>query len=110
MSKPALPTLTHLQFLVLGVLSGGDRPGRGIRDVLAHYGIRRTAPAFYQLMARLEKDKLVQGRYEPVTVGDQTVTERWYTVTPAGLRRWQAAQAFYEQVSRAAARLRWSDT
>jgi DNA-binding PadR family transcriptional regulator len=77
--------------------------------VLTQYGIRRTAPAFYQLMARLEKEKLVQGRYEPVTVGDQAVTERWYTITPAGLRRWQTAQAFYEQVSRAAARLRWSD-
>ena len=109
MSKPALPTLTHLQFLVLGVLRNEDHPGRAIRQVLAHYGIRRTGPAFYQLMARLEKERLVQGRYEPVTVGDQMVTERWYTITAAGARRWQAAQAFYEQVSRTAARLRWSD-
>jgi hypothetical protein len=60
-------------------------------------------------MARLEKERLVQGRYEPVTVGDQTVTERWYSATAAGVRRWQAAQAFYEQVSRSSARLRWSD-
>jgi DNA-binding PadR family transcriptional regulator len=109
MSKPGLPTLTHLQFLVLGVLRAEDLPGRAVRQVLAQYGIRRTAPAFYQLMARLEKERLVQGRYEPVTVGDQTVTERWYSATAAGVRRWQAAQAFYEQVSRSSARLRWSD-
>jgi len=109
MSRPVLPTLTHLQFLVLGVLRTDDQPGRVVRDVLAQYGVRRTGPAFYQLMGRLEKDRLVQGRYEPITVGDQTVTERWYTITPAGTRRWQAAQAFYEQVARASGRLRWSD-
>ena len=109
MSKPALPTLTHLQFLVLGILRTEDQPGRALRQILAQYGIRRTGPAFYQLMARLEKERLVQGRYEPVTVGDQTVTERWYSITAPGQRRWQAAQAFYDQVSRAAARLRWSD-
>ncbi|MEO8678627.1 MAG: helix-turn-helix transcriptional regulator [Vicinamibacterales bacterium] len=109
MSKQALPTLTHLQFLVLGVLRSTDRPGRTVRQVLATYGVRRSAPAFYQLMARLERDGLVEGRYEQVTVGDQAVTERHYHLTTDGARRWSRAQAFYEQVGRVAARVRWSD-
>ncbi|MFM8532577.1 MAG: hypothetical protein ACKOEC_03135 [Acidimicrobiia bacterium] len=66
MSRPQLPDLTHLQLLVLGVLRSADQPGRALREALAAYGIRRTGPAFYQLMARLEKDRLVDGRYEQI--------------------------------------------
>jgi DNA-binding PadR family transcriptional regulator len=109
MSKPQLPDLTHLQFLVLGVLRGDQQPGRVVRDALAGYGIRRTGPAFYQLMARLEKDRLIDGWYEQITVGDQAVTERRYRITPDGKKRWNEARAFYDHVARAAAKLRWSD-
>ena len=109
MSKPQLPVLTHLQFLVLGVLRNEDLPGRTLREALSGYGIRRTGPAFYQLMARLEKDRLVDGRYEQITVGDQAVTERRYRITSEGKKRWSEARAFYEHVARAATKLRWSD-
>jgi len=109
MSKPQLPALTHLQFLVLGVLRNDDFAGRALREVLAGYGFRRTGPAFYQLMARLEKDRLVDGRYEQITVGDQAVTERHYRITADGKKRWSEARAFYEHVARAATKLRWSD-
>lgn len=106
---PAVPILTHLQFLVLGVLRGEPQPGRTLRKALAAYGVRRTGPAFYQLMARLEKERLVDGWYEQVTVGDQAVTERHYRITADGTRRWNEARAFYQQVVRASAKLRWSD-
>jgi DNA-binding PadR family transcriptional regulator len=109
MSKPQLPDLTHLQFLILGVLRGDEQPGRILRDALAGYGIRRTGPAFYQLMARLEKDGLVDGWYEQVTVGDQAVTERRYRITADGKKQWNEARAFYDHVARAATKLRWSD-
>ena len=109
MSKPQLPALTHLQFLVLGVLRNEDLPGRTLRDALAGYGIRRTGPAFYQLMGRMEKERLVDGRYEQITVKDQAVTERRYRITADGKKRWSEARAFYEHVARAAAKLRWSD-
>jgi DNA-binding PadR family transcriptional regulator len=109
MSKPQLPELTHLQFLVLGVIRAEDQPGRAVREALAGYGFRRTGPAFYQLMARMEKDGLVDGWYELVTVGDQAVTERRYRITPDGKKRWNEARAFYEHVARVATKLRWSD-
>ena len=105
--KRTLPALTHLQFLVLGVLRHEEQPGRVIRRALASYGVRRTAPAFYQLMSRLEGAGLVTGRYEQVIVGDQAVTERRYRITPEGNRMWARAQDFYEEVGRLGA-MGWS--
>ena len=110
MSKPQLPELTHLQFLVLGILRSADQPGRALRDALAGYGFRRTGPAFYQLMARLERDGLIEGWYEQVTVGDQAVTERRYRLRPTGARLWTDARDFYAEIAaRGVASPRWSD-
>ena len=55
-----------------------------VRELLGRYGVRRTAPAFYQMMARLERDGLIDGWYGQVVVGDQAVTERRYRITKAG--------------------------
>jgi|SRR5678816_482565 DNA-binding PadR family transcriptional regulator len=109
MRKPQLPGLTHLQFLVLAVLHGGEQPGRVVRDALAAYGVRRSAAAFYQMMARLERAGLVDGYYGQVVVGDQNVTERRYRITPAGTRIWSDTRAFYESVDVASLKQRWSD-
>ena len=109
MQKRTLPALTHLQFLVLGVLRTREEPGRVLRQALAAYGVRRSAPAFYQLMARLERAGLVEGWYEQVLVGDQAVTERRYRITAEGSRLWVRAQTFYEEVARLSSRVRWSD-
>jgi DNA-binding PadR family transcriptional regulator len=95
--RDQLPAITHLQFLVLGVLLTDERPGRVIRDTIAAYGVRRSAPAFYQMMARLERDGLIEGWYEQVTVGDQAVTERRYRIKPAGSKLWTQTRAFYEK-------------
>ena len=104
-----LPALTHLQFLVLGVLLAEEQAGRAIRKAIAGYGVRRSGPAFYQLMARLERDGLVRGWYEPIVVGDQAVTERRYRITAAGVKLWDQTRAFYDSVATAAVRERWSD-
>ena len=98
-----LPPLSHLQFLALGVILSAEEPGRVIRDVVADYGVQRTGAAFYQLMARLERDGLVEGWYEPVIVGDQAVRERRYRITAAGTRAWRQTRVFYESVAAAAA-------
>lgn len=103
-----LAPLTSLQFLILSTLVGGEQSGRAVRALIARHGVRRTAPAFYQMMARLERAKLVEGWYEQIIVGDQAVTERRYRLKPAGLRVWNETSAFYERTG-AAARQRWSD-
>lgn len=109
MAKRALPALTHLHYLVLGVLRSEEQPGRVLRQALARYGVRRSGPAFYQLMARIERAKLVEGWYEQVTVGDQAVTERRYRITREGARLWADAHRFYDELARMPARVRWSD-
>jgi DNA-binding PadR family transcriptional regulator len=98
-----LPPLSHLQFLALGVILSTEEPGRVIRDVVADYGVRRTGAAFYQLMARLERDGLIEGWYEAIVVGDQAVRERRYRITASGTRAWRQTWAFYETVAAAAA-------
>ena len=109
MQDRKLPDLTHLQFLVLGVLLTGEQSGRTLRRAIEEYGIGRSAPAFYQMMARLERDGLVEGWYEQVQTGDQAVTERRYRTTAAGSRMWRQTRAFYEMVSLGVARRRWSN-
>jgi DNA-binding PadR family transcriptional regulator len=109
MRKRQLPDLTHLQFLVLGILHGGEQPGRVVREALSSYGVRRTTAAFYQMMARLERDRLVEGYYGQVVIGDQNVTERRYRITAAGQKMWAETHAFYESVGTAALEHRWSN-
>src|SRR5438132_848186 len=103
-----VPHISHLQFLALAVLLGGEHPGRVIRDAAADFGVRRSAAAFYQMMARLEKDGLADGWYEQITVGDQAVTQRRYRITANGSKAWMQARTFYETVAVAAAERRWS--
>jgi DNA-binding PadR family transcriptional regulator len=105
----SLPAITHLQFLVLGALRSEEHAGRTLREALASYGVRRTAPAFYQLMSRLESSGLVEGRYEPIIVGDQAVTERRYRITAAGQQAWTRAYEFYVEVGRLSSKVRWSN-
>ena len=104
-----LPRLTHLQFLVLGLLRNGEQPGRLLRDALASHGVKRTAPAFYQLMARLERDGLVEGWYGQITVGAQAVTERRYRLRPQGRKWWDEARDFYTAIGALGVPPRWCD-
>jgi hypothetical protein len=76
---------------------------------MEQYGLRRSAPAFYQMMARLERDGMVEGWYEQVKVSDQFVTERRYRTTAAGARMWERAYAFYKGIHVSVAERRWSD-
>ena len=109
MASKRLPRLTHLQFLVLGLLRVGEQPGRAVREGLAAHGVTRTSPAFYQLMARLERDGLIEGWYEQITVRDQAVTERRYRLRPQGARLWAEARDFYADIAGRTIKARWSD-
>lgn len=90
-----LPDITHLQCFLLVALMGGEQTGRTLREKLASEGQLKSAPAFYQLMARLEDAKLVKGRYDQKVIGGQIIKERVYTVTGAGERAVSDVQEFY---------------
>jgi DNA-binding PadR family transcriptional regulator len=95
MSLDHLPAITHLQFFVLGLLRDEPQAGRDIRAELRRHGIRRTAPAFYQMMARLEDGGLVEGWYDQKVVEGQIIKERHYRLRPAGARAWAVTRDFY---------------
>ena len=91
-----MPRLSHLQFLVIGIVHGRELAGREIRaELKKSFGIRRSGPAFYQLMARLEDAGWVEGTYHQDVVEGQMIRERHYTVTVAGARAWRASRDFY---------------
>ena len=90
-----LPPVTHLQFLILEALDGAERAGRDLRTLLAAHKIRNSAPAFYQMMGRLEDAGLVDGRYDQRVVAGQHLKERRYRITKAGVRAVAETRAFY---------------
>ncbi len=92
---PRIPRLSHLQFLILGALRGRELAGRELRGHLADFGVRKSGPAFYQLMARLEDGGLVEGRYQQEIVEGQIIRERLYVASADGLRAWEASRDFY---------------
>jgi DNA-binding PadR family transcriptional regulator len=95
MSPRTVPAITHLQFLVLTLLRQGPRVGRHVRRGLAQHGVRRSAPAFYQMMARLEDAGLVEGDYDQKVIDRQIIKERRYTLTRQGDTSWKATRDFY---------------
>lgn len=92
------PRLSHLQFLILGTLLQGRRPGREIRDDLRRFGVRRSGPGFYQLMGRLEEAGFVEGSYEQKIVEGQIIRERTYVLNTSGRLAWNRCRQFNEMV------------
>ena len=81
-----MPKVSHLQAVVLECLGTQQRSGRDLRRTLAQHSIRKSGPAFYQLMARLEEAGFVEGAYSLKATHGEVIKER----TIAGL---QAARA-----------------
>ena len=92
------PRLSHLQFLVLGTLLQGRRPGREIREELRRFGVKRSGPGFYQLMSRLEESELIEGSYNQKVVEGQIIRERTYHLRGAGRTAWNQCRKFSESV------------
>ena len=90
-----LPSTTHLQFLILGALRGEPTTGRALREHLEEFQVKRSGPAFYQLMARMEDGGLVEGWYVQQVISGQIIRERQYRITATGTRAWQASRDFY---------------
>ena len=90
-----VPRLSHLQFLVVGILRAQSVPGREVRERLKAFEVRKSGPAFYQLMSRLEDAGLVDGTYHQEIVDGQIIRERHYTITVDGIRAWEGSRDFY---------------
>ena len=95
-----IPRLSHLQFLVVGIVRGGSIPGRIVRARLSDFGVRKSGPGFYQLMARLEDAGLVEGHYHQEVVEGQIIRERHCTLTARGSKAWDGSRDFYVEAIR----------
>ncbi len=89
------PTITDLQFLVIEALRGEELAGHELRGRLAAQGARKDGPAFYQMMGRLERASLVEGRYVQLEVEGNIVKERRYKLRGNGELAYRAKLNFY---------------
>jgi DNA-binding PadR family transcriptional regulator len=96
-----LPDVSHLQYLILAALLNGSSSGRQVREFLASHGEKKSGPAFYQLMARMEDAKFVTGKYEQKIVEGQIIKERIYEPTGGGVAAFEATRDFYAALSNA---------
>lgn len=94
-----MPAITHLQFLLLAALSQRPKTGRELREDLMKASIRKSGPAFYQMMARMEAGDLVNGWYSQTIVDGQIIKERNYKIMPKGRIRLVEYRVFYEESS-----------
>lgn len=93
-----LPPLTGLQFLVIDIIGAKKIKGAEIREQLnREHKVTKTGPAFYQLMARLEEAKFVEGWYEQEVIEGQIIKQRRYRVTGFGERARRDTLQFFSQ-------------
>ena len=91
-----LPDITHLQFEILRMLiEGGELSGSELRGGLRKWGWKKSAPAFYQLMSRLQDAKHVKGIDRLDTVNGFRVKRRDYKITMDGRRAAIQLHDFY---------------
>lgn len=91
-----LPPLTHLQFAILNVIGASSISGKDLRKSLAQeHNVKKSGPAFYQLMARLEEAKFVEGSYKQEIIDGQIIKERNYKITGKGISAMNRTKSFY---------------
>ena len=96
-NKTVIPRLSHLQFAVLEVLGTATKRGKDLRTSLSELGIKKSGPAFYQMMARLEEAKFVEGWYEQQIIDGQIIKERHYRITGHGIDAFKGTRKFYSR-------------
>lgn len=90
------PIITHLQFLAIeSILSGIN--GVEIWEYLLRHNQTKTSSSYYMLMRRLEKTKMIKGKYHIAQRATQGVRERIFTVTPLGIAAYHECMEFYRQ-------------
>lgn|ERR1039457_643282 len=93
--KIAIPQLSHLQFAVLDVLGTDVGSGKELRKRLSERGIKKSGPSFYQMMARLEEAKFVEGSYKQEIIEGQIIKERQYRIVADGVRALNRTKQYY---------------
>ncbi|MEQ9504462.1 MAG: helix-turn-helix transcriptional regulator [Deltaproteobacteria bacterium] len=95
-----MPALTALQYLVLRALISGELGAKDLKEVLRDNDVKKSSPAFYQLMTRLEEKGYIDAWWDEEADHHRT---RKYRITGEGQRSVHQTEAFYTAVNRALA-------
>jgi len=87
--------LTEQQFKIVEALIPGERFGKELRAHLKACGFRKSGPAFYQLMARMEEAGLVRGWYDQKIVDGQIIKQRRYKALGKAMRSFDETRQFF---------------
>lgn len=92
-----LPTLTHLQFLVLDLIQNahGAIAAQQLQGALAAAGVEHRGPKFYQLMKRLEEGGYVESKQQAFSVAGGEVQRTAYGLHKSGHVAWRLTREFY---------------
>ena len=94
-----IPKLTMLQFVVLIVLSDGEKKTRLMMEALVRMDHIITYPALYKLMQRMEVSGLITHRKEQRTKNGQSYRESFWLITNIGKKEAKVFRAFVDQIS-----------
>ena len=92
----SIPSLSVLQILILDTLGVAEVQSAVLRDKLKLAGFKKSAPAFYQAMSRLEDAGLVESRYTKRVLHGHTVKEKHFKVTGDGVEAMREAKQFFD--------------
>lgn len=93
-----LPTITHLQFLVLDIVleSSSGISSQQVQELLALNGQEQRGPKFYQLMKRLEQAGIIESWPQQFDVAGSSVSRTFYKGTKKGKIAWRITLEFYK--------------
>ena len=106
-----LPTLTHLQFLVLDLVRTDslEVAAQEIMSCLRDAGVGHEGPKFYQLMRRMEECGLVFARSKVIDVAGGKIQRTFYKLTAEGVTSWKLSANFYAARAKMVAVLQRND-
>ena len=91
------PELSPQQETVLTCIGTAEIKGRALREALARNNFKKSGPAFYQMMGRLEEAGYVEGWYEQKIVEGQIIKERTYRMTSKGQHALAGTLEYYRE-------------
>jgi DNA-binding PadR family transcriptional regulator len=85
------------------MLINGEKSGQELRDELScKHKSKKSLPAFYQLMDRMESAGLISGWYEQIEVKGHLVKERRYKINAKGERSFNESVMYYSDLAQIA--------
>lgn len=94
-----LPTITHLQFLILNIIYHEERSSIEIQNSLFQCGIIMSHPSFHQLLDRMLTAGWVKRRKATASYKNRPCVQSFYTLTRDGGGAHDKTMGFYIRIN-----------